>query len=133
MAFGQYTNYVQEQMLTSKFFFYLDLVFFEGTACFLAGLSVFFAVEGFFTGFVVLDPAILTTFLGATFLTVFFCRFFFTDEAPADEAFTTFFTGFEVFLGFSSLTTLKDPAPLPEVLACLRIPFSIPWAMALRM
>merc|ERR1719244_850699 len=130
MAFGQYTNYVQEQMLTSKFFFYLDLVFFGGTACFLAGFSVFFAVEGFFTGFVVLAPAFLTTFLAATFLVVFFCRFFFTDEAPAEEDLTTFLTGFflvsEAFFGFSSLTTLKDPAPLPDVLACLRVPFSIP-------
>merc|ERR1712168_731910 len=73
------------------------------------GFLVAFLAAGFLAAF-------LAAFLAGFFLATFFAGFF---------AFFTFF-------GFSTLTSLKQPAPFPVALACLSVPFLSPRLRARR-
>merc|ERR1712054_363079 len=94
---------------TEAFYFFLGAAFFAGfLATFLAaGFLAAFLAAGFLAAFF--------GFLAAGFLATFFAFF-----------------GFFAFLGFSTLTTLKLPAPFPEALAILRAPLATPRLRAMR-
>merc|ERR1711862_522094 len=98
-------------------------------------LGAAFLVAGFLAAF--LAAGLLAAFLAAGFLAAFFG--FLAFLAAGFFAALTFlgflafgFLAFLNFLGFSALTTLYDPAPLPEALAILRAPLATPRLRAKR-
>merc|ERR1719499_1899938 len=93
----------------------VQVYFFLGAAFFAAFLAAGFLAAGFLAAFFV-------GFLAA-FLAGFVAFFGFLALG---------FFGFLAFFGFSTLTTLYDPAPFPEALAILRAPLATPRLRARR-
>merc|ERR1719411_232553 len=90
---------------------FLAAAFFAGAA-FLAGLLAAFLAAGFLTAaFLAAGFLAALGFLAAAFLAAGFLA---------------------AFLGFSTLTSLNLPAPLPDSLAILRDPFLMPALRAVR-
>merc|ERR1719483_1787577 len=109
------------------------IYFFLGAAFLAAGFLAAFLAAGFLAAF--LAAGFFAAFL-AGFLAAFLAAGFLAAFLAGLLAFLTFFTAgflaFFTFFGFSTLTTLKDPAPLPAALAILRAPLTTPRLRARR-
>merc|ERR1719277_645668 len=107
---------------------FVNFYFFLGAAFLAAGFLAAFLAAGFLAAF-------LAGFLAAGFLAAFF-GFLAAFLAAGFLAFFGFlalgFLAFLTFFGFSALTTLYDPAPLPDALAILRAPLATPRLRAKR-
>merc|ERR1711884_534715 len=109
----RYCNYFE--LIRYKVGKLVKVYFLLGAAFFAAGFLAAFLAAGFLAAF-------LAGFLAA-FLAGFLAFFGF---------FALGFFGFLAFFGFSTLTTLYDPAPFPEALAILRAPLATPRLRARR-
>merc|ERR1712204_146116 len=109
------------------------MIYFLGAAFLAAG----FLAAGFLAAGFLAAGFLAAGFLAAGFLAAFFG--FLAFLAAGFFAFLTFLTflafgffAFLTFFGFSTLTTLYDPAPLPDALAILRAPLATPRLRAKR-
>merc|ERR1719342_1507839 len=114
-------------MFLGEVIYFLAAFFAAGflAAGFLAAFLAAGFLAAFFAGF--LAAGFFAAFFGffAAFLAAGFLAAFFGFLALGFLAFLTFF-------GFSALTTLYDPAPLPDALAILRAPLATPRLRAKR-
>merc|ERR1712244_171913 len=129
-VFHQYGEGVMSLKLMNERYFELirykvqlvQVYFFLGAAFFAAFLAAGFLAAGFLAaGFL---AAFLAGFFAAFLAAGFFLAFF--------GFLALGFFGFLAFFGFSTLTTLYDPAPFPEALAILRAPLATPRLRARR-